>query len=78
MPFAGLAPIVALSAIAIFCDADLDRARWIAVGFVGIAGLAALPFAWRMSRDIQTDVTALMEVMQHEETPVAHANGPAV
>jgi serine/threonine protein kinase len=67
LPFAGFVPILALSIIAMAFDAEGGEARRMAVVFVGLAGLTALPLAWRISRMLQEDALALTQAMECDE-----------
>lgn len=62
LPFAGLIPLIAL-----FLYAWFGESNRIGVGFVGVAGLIALPLAWRMSSRLHADLAALARAWAAEE-----------
>lgn len=68
LPFAGLIPIFALSLLALSLDGLAPLPRCVAVGFVGVAGLVALPVAWRTLHNLQADLNALARATTDEES----------
>ncbi len=68
LPFAGLIPILALSLLALSLDGLATLPRCVAVGFVGVAGLVALPVAWQTLHNLQADLNALARATTDEDS----------